>query len=249
MSATAIPSWLAGVATALDRRTSRLPIFFRDDDGGWADERLLALLDLFEAVRLPIDLAVIPAALTPSMAAALRLRVGCAPHRIGLHQHGYSHCNHASSGRKCEFGAERARADQRADIATGRQLLGQWFGDLPDPIFTPPWNRCTDTTREILQELGFRAISCDISARLTGSPALAALPVSVDWSRGAREDAGDGVRLGTALLEAVQGAGPVGIMLHHADLDMRSTAWLAECLAVFAAHPNVIPTLMRNALT
>ena len=44
---------------ALARRRSTL--FLRDDDAGWDDARLLALLDTMARAGVPIDLAVDPA--------------------------------------------------------------------------------------------------------------------------------------------------------------------------------------------
>ena len=86
------PHWPHAVRTALDEAPAPVELFFRDDDAGWGDERLLELLDLFAALGLPVDLAVIPAALDAGLAAELRAR-GIAL-AVGLHQHGYAHANH-----------------------------------------------------------------------------------------------------------------------------------------------------------
>src|SRR4051794_33505250 len=93
---------------SLDRSPRRLEVFFRDDDAGWDDDRLLALVDLFAERGLPLDLAVIPAELSARLASALVAR------DVGLHQHGYSHANHEVEGRKCEFGPGRGADLQRA---------------------------------------------------------------------------------------------------------------------------------------
>ena len=56
----------------------------------------------------------------------------------------------------CEFGPHAPRADQRADLAHGRRCCSSTSGRCCDPIFTPPWNRCTAATRATcLVELGF----------------------------------------------------------------------------------------------
>ena len=86
------------------RRPAPVDVFFRDDDAGWRDDRLLALLDLFAEHALPLDVAVIPAALGEPVAAELRGRAGA---RLGLHQHGFAHANHEPDGRKHEFGPSR----------------------------------------------------------------------------------------------------------------------------------------------
>ena len=67
-----------------------MPVFLRDDDAGWADGRLLALLDVLSASSpprpdpgrgVPVDVAVIPDAVGPALARELLARPG-----IGLHQ-------------------------------------------------------------------------------------------------------------------------------------------------------------------
>ena len=63
-----------------------------------------------------------------------------------VHQHGLAHVNHEPDGRKFEFGPSRTHEEQRADIEAGRRLLAERLGDAVEPIFTPPWNRCTRDT-------------------------------------------------------------------------------------------------------
>ena len=131
--------WLEPAQRALDARPDPLSVFFRDDDVGWGDAALFRLCDVFEEFAIPLDLAVIPSAATP----ALLERLSARARRLDLHQHGYAHVNHEPEGRKSEFGAARSVAAQYADIAHGRELLMAVLGDRVQPIFTPPWNRCT----------------------------------------------------------------------------------------------------------
>ena len=48
----------------LANRKTPLKVFFRDDDGGWADARLQKLAHAFIQQQLPLDVAVIPGALS-----------------------------------------------------------------------------------------------------------------------------------------------------------------------------------------
>ena len=59
-------------------------------------------------------------------------------------------CESRTDGRKCEFGESRSRELQHADIAAGKELLSDLLGPITDPIFTPPWNRCTASTAALL---------------------------------------------------------------------------------------------------
>ena len=117
----------------------------------------------------------IPLELDAGLASELRARP------VGLHQHGLAHVNHEREGRKHEFGPSRDAAAQRRDIEAGRERLADLLGDRVDPIFTPPWNRCTPETGRVLAELGFAVLSREARAEPLRVPGLAELPVTVDW--------------------------------------------------------------------
>jgi hypothetical protein len=207
-------------------------VFFRDDDAGWADERLLELIERFAVHGLPLDLAVIPAELTPGLAAKLLDR------HAGLHQHGHAHANHEREGRKCEFGPSRARDAQRADIAAGQERLRELLGDRLDPFFTPPWNRCTRDTGECLVELGFTLLSREHRAEPLGL--LPELPVHLDVARLAPDE------LDTRFVRHVAEGGPIGVMFHHAVMEPEDMARADELLALLAGHVNVVPRTMAS---
>ena len=61
-------AWLDPLRLALDEHPDPVTVFFRDDDAGWADDALRTVMDLFAEDDLPLDVAVIPAALTPPLA-------------------------------------------------------------------------------------------------------------------------------------------------------------------------------------
>ena len=233
---------IAPLRAALDEAPAAVDFFLRDDDAGWDDERLYALLGIVEGRKLPIDLAVIPRALTPRLAEELALRTATCEGRLGLHQHGLAHANHERNGRKCEFGSSRERAMQRDDIRAGRERLEAALPGLVQPIFTPPWNRCTSVTGEVLRELGFRVLSRHASEGPLGIPGLAEIPVTVDWSHAKRA----GVRLsfselGELAAAEVRRGGPVGVNLHHAVMDRRERSRFDELCALLATHPMARP--------
>ena len=213
---------------ALDAAGGPINVFFRDDDAGWSDDRLCGLLDRFLEYALPLDLAVIPAALRAPLAGELRERAG---EGLSVHQHGFAHVNHEPDGRKYEFGPSRSRAQQRRDIEAGRALLEDRLGGLLVPIFSPPWNRCTAETGECLAELGFRVLSREARAEPLGVPGLRELPVSFDFVRLAPDDLAR--RFATA-------SPPIGVMFHHAEMDEAEMARAGELLALLAGHPRVV---------
>jgi hypothetical protein len=240
-------SWLDPVVSALDRRPAPVEIFVRDDDGGWEDGRLLALLDLFAEERFPIDVAAIPAATGEALAAELSRRMAFLP--LGIHQHGFTHLNHEPEGRACEFGRARPIESQHSDIRLGRQMLLDQFGAHLDPIFTPPWNRCTVVTALCLRDIGIRAISRDVTAGWLRLDGLVECPIGVDWF--ARRG---GQRLSRAawaevFAGAIDGAaGPLGVMLHHAVMGSDELRAWSGVLRVLAGHSNASGMLMREAI-
>jgi hypothetical protein len=224
--------WLDPVRAALDAANRRVCLFVRDDDAGWDDARLFALCDVFAAREAPLDLAVIPTELSRSLCRDLRARAASGP--LGVHQHGFAHRNHEPVGRRCEFGPSRTVEQQRADILRGRALLGDLLGDLVQPFFTPPWNRCTRDTGDVLHELGFELLSRESRAEPLDVPGLPELPVHLDWMAHRQ-----GVRvcleeLGARLGRAIEEGGSVGVMLHHAVMDAADLAAVGELLDVLA---------------
>jgi hypothetical protein len=232
-------SWLDPLRRTLDNIEQPVPVFFRDDDVGWGDARLLTLLDLFAEHGLPVDLAVIPLPLTPQLVATLRMRVENPAVRVGLHQHGFAHINHQAVGRKCEFGTERSAAMQYRDIALGQQQLKAAFGEHVDAIFTPPWNRCTEETAHCLRALGFQALSRESHATPFNLPELDELSVSIDWFASCKHVRLSRRDFGAHCAEAFFSARPIGIMLHHARMDRDEFRALEELLSILSRHSSV----------
>jgi len=234
-----VSDWLEPLRAALDGAPAPVPFFFRDDDAGWRDDRLVRLIDIFDRCALPLDLAVIPSALTPELANELRTRSEAKP-RLGLHQHGFAHRNHEPEGRKCEFGPSRARADQLRDIAEGRRRLEELLGANLDPIFTPPWNRCTRVTAECLVELGIDVLSRESGAEPFGMAGLTELPIGVDWFKQRKQVRLSREEVGELLASHTRAAAPVGVMFHHAVMEEDDWHGVDELLVLLAGHPRVV---------
>ncbi len=238
--------WLQPVREALENRQVR--IFFRNDDAGWSSEKLLRLVDLFIHRETPIDLAVIPAELHEGLAQNLLARKAAEPRKVGLHQHGFLHCNHETEGRKCEFGPSRPLSLQLNDIEEGKARLAALLGDAVDPIFTPPWNRCTQDTVTALQSLGFMTLSRDRAAKPVEAGGLVEIPVHVDWFKKIQ-----GVRitqeaLGHALADAIRNHACVGVMLHHEVFEEDDWGHLSDFLQFLTCHPNATCGTMMDLL-
>jgi hypothetical protein len=241
------PGWLDPVRSALDGIDAPCTFFFRDDDAGWADERLFALLHRFEHHGLRADVAVIPAAVTPALGRRLCSNARATGSR--LHQHGLSHTNHEVEGRKCEFGSARAADVVAADIAAGRDLMLATFGELVDPVFTPPWNRCRPETGDSLVAVGFDVLSRDVTAPGLDRPDLVEVAVSVDWFGRRKGVALTRAELAAKIAEQVGAAHPVGVMLHHAVTDDDELARVDDLLGLIAAHPAARTAVITELAT
>ena len=241
-------SWIDPILRALDQRAAPLDLFIRNDDAGRDDTRLFRLLDVFAEYEWPIDLAAIPLETGPQLADALLARIDDGA-SIGLHQHGFAHANHEPIGRPCEFGPARPRDVQREDIACGRRLLLSMFGIHLDPIFTPPWNRCTEDTAECLIACGFLSLSRDGTARSFGMNGLLEQPIQIDWFGKAK-----GVRLtrdewATRFAQAIaQTSEPLGLMLHHAPMQQQDFVEIQSMLRAVSRCSFVRGVLMRDAI-
>jgi len=230
--------WLDPLRAALDARTEPVWFFFRDDDAGWDDTALEALLDVFEPLALPLDLAAIPLAVTERTVELITARQHGGRNDLRVHQHGLTHVNHEPEGRKCEFGVSRTPDQQRDDIASGRDVLVAWFSDVP-AVFTPPWNRCAPWTAEVLRDLGFTVLSRDRSAGTAGVPGLLELPITVDWFAKRKKVPVDRTARGELLAAMAAGPDPVGVMLHHEVMSAEDLSDLAALLTLVDAHPRV----------
>ena len=128
---------------------------------------------------------------------------------------------------------------QHADIRMGKDRLQALLG-ATDPIFTPPWNRCTQDTVSALKREGFRLLSTEAKAAPLCLGALYHLPVCVDWRRvraGMRQTPAE---TAAAMAERIgaSGGAAMGLMLHHENLAEDDFRALGALLALLRASPN-----------
>ena len=239
-------AWLDPLREALDESNTFIDFFFRDDDIGWATGEFRALLACFRRYSVPLDLAAIPNVLTSELADEICTLHAQSPALLGVHQHGFSHTNHEVSGRKCEFGAARVYEDQYRDIKRGKIRLEALLGSVLDPIFTPPWNRCTETTAACLRELGFRVLSRDATATSFGLSDLKELPISIDWFAKKKGERLSFHSLGRVIAKTVKQTQQVGIMLHHELMNSGERDHLNDLLFLLSTHRQARCTLMAE---
>ncbi len=230
----------------------RVELWWRDDDAVADTPALRRLLDL-AAGRAPVALAVIPAALSAGLAAALaRMGGGSA-----VLQHGFDHRNRAPAGaKKSEFPADRPAAEVAEVLARGRDALRDAFGARFIPALVPPWNRFDAGHLATLARLGYRGISTYL-ARRNPAPAQEIRQVNthvdiIDWhaapaDAAARPFLGSGRTLGllTGHLAAkrrgaADSAEPTGLLTHHLVHETETWEFLGQLLAWTAARPEIV---------
>jgi hypothetical protein len=237
-------TWLDPVSKVLDGAVAPIDLFIRDDDVGWDDGRLWRVLNRLATHGLPVDLALIPTELNRTLASGLVDWSSSSPHPVCFHQHGFAHVNHEPTGRKIEFGPSREGWQLRRDIAEGQDRLRDLLGPVVDPIFTPPWNRCTPATGHHLVELGFEVLSREERAGSLGIPGLIELPIQVDWFAHRKGTRLSRIEFGELLARAVERSGRVGLMFHHAAMDGAERAAAGELFALLSQHESVRPRRM-----
>ena len=227
----------------LDRweETGRVaPLWWRDDDAVMPTPRFYRLLELANGV--PLALAVIPADAKPELASALQWFP-----RLSVLHHGWCHANHATSGKKCEYPAERHPVDVADELDEGRKRLRTLFGPRALPVFVPPWNRFAERFVPLLREAGFNAISqmaprkAALLRELVGG--IAAIDVDLDvvaWHED-RKFIGEAAALArlVALLRARREGGDdaaIGVLTHHLVMDTATEDFLARLGETIAVH-------------
>lgn len=214
-------------------------IFFRADDVAVPGTNLNGLLDIFKRNRVPLCLAVVPAWITASRWQYLK-ELGARESALWCwHQHGWRHINHETGGKKQEFGDARSRSDIRRDLARGKNRLEDLMEGAFYPVLTPPWNRCGLSTLQVLQELGYVAVSrsCGIEPKAPGE--LTDFCVNVDLhTRKERDPASGWNNLFNELQQAISSA-RTGIMIHHQRMNAAAFDFLDILLKTLVKHREI----------
>ena len=247
------------VPAAIRRQTSRVleegignqsevNLYFRADDLGVPGKNSSLLLALFKQHQMPLNLALVPAWLTSARWEALEYHTGVGNPLFCWHQHGWRHVNHESVGKKQEFGPSRPQEQIDLDLAKGAQKLSALLGRKACPVFTPPWNRCSDGTLSALKDLEFRAVSMDAGRSSLCPEGLMELPVHVDLHT--RKDVSPEQGWQSLFKELVQGlgSGRCGIMIHHRKMTPPAFVFLSFLIQEIQRTKKISPLTFDTLL-
>lgn len=217
-----------------------IKIFLRDDDADDDLETLRHLFDVTLASGVPLNLEIIPDALTEAGIMLLDNHKHLHPTLFGLNQHGWRHVNHEKEGRKCEFGMSRTFDQQLEDISKGKRRLEEIFKDKFYPVFTPPWNRCTKETLKVLDRLGFKVFSKDKGKERVDGFSFQEISTTLDfyrWKGNPTMKTPD--EIVNELIVQMEKNDPIGLLLHHKVMDHESFIFLDLLLVVLREYSNV----------
>ena len=226
------------LADAIAAAPAPVRFWWRDDDAGRDDERLVPLLRLADRRAAPLALAVVP----DWLERACRARILTSPSATVL-QHGIAHADHAlPRAKKIELGGQAARDRLLMDLGRGRELLAEAFGGRFVPVLVPPWNRIAADMVAALPGVGFVGLSTFGPRRAAeAAPGMPRVNTHLDlvvWREGGRQldQAAAVARL--AQLVVAHGDEPIGILSHHQVMDAAAFATLDRLLALVQDHPR-----------
>lgn len=214
----------------------KIEVFFRADDIAVPSRLFSEMIALFKKHQMPLCLAVVPSWLTEKRFASLINTTGL-DNLWCWHQHGRRHTNHELEGKKQEFGPARD-TEVADDIEKGKKRLQQLMGDSLQPFFTPPWNRCSATAMNALQQQGFIGLSRFVRAQPLPPQGLTDFAVNFDLHT-RREDAELSLEKLYQEFELALESGRCGVMLHHQCMNNKAFIFLDVLMKVLAKQPNI----------
>jgi len=207
-----------------------ISVFFRADDVAVPGRQFRDLIQVFSRHRIPLSMAVVPTWLTQARWQAIQKLCQTNSELWCFYQHGWRHANHEKEGKKQEFGPARTRQEIRRDLVRGRDRLQSLMGSRFYPAFTPPWNRCSTQTFEVLKNAGITTISRSQGARPTVLDGMQDFQVNVDLHTRKERAANQGWQnLGTELTKTIAG-GFCGVMIHHQRMNANALTFLDSLL-------------------
>jgi len=207
-------------------------IFFRADDVAAPGEKFARLMGIFKRHQVPLCLAVVPAWLTGRRWQYLKGQGAKESSLWCWHQHGWRHVNHETDGKKQEFGVSRSRLNIKRDLVLGKRRLEDLMEAEFYPVFTPPWNRCSLGTLQLLGELGYVAVSRSSGSMPQAPRGLPDFSTNVDLHT--RKEQNPAVGWGNLLEELHQAISSkfCGIMIHHQRMNATAFDFLEMLIRI-----------------
>jgi hypothetical protein len=207
-----------------------IPVFFRADDVAVPGRRFRDLVDIFSRYRVPLSMSVVPAWLTAARWSGIQGLCSKNSNLWCFYQHGWRHVNHELTGKKQEFGPARPTGEIEQDLMRGRKRLMFLMQDAFFPAFTPPWNRCSKETLDVLKTSGCQVISRSRGVSPRAPAGMPDFQVNVDLHTRKEHTAALGWKNLYAELATGITDGFCGIMIHHQRMNDNALNFLEGLL-------------------
>ncbi len=223
-------------------------VFFRADDIGVPSKQLQLLLQLFSNYKTPLCLATVPTWLTSQRLDAISNFIDIHSSQWCWHQHGWLHKNYEIVGKKQEFGSARNAKGLQLDLEQGQLRLQNLLKESYFPFFTPPWNRCSEITINLLKHLMYLGISRSRNAEPQCPPDFPDIPINVDLHT--RKESTPQLQFENLLKELSNAIamGTAGIMIHHQRMNNEAFRFLEILLQLIQNSPKLTTTHFRDMI-
>ncbi len=234
------------IAEGCRQSTSSPLVFLRADDIGIPSPRFSQLIRCFQKHRIPLCLATVPSWITAERFSEIRRISGADSSQWCWHQHGRVHRNFEKIGKKQEFGPARTNKEIYINLTKGRRRLEDILEGDFYPVFTPPWNRCSNETLRTLETLSFKAVSRSRGATPKTVHNLPDFRVNVDLHT--RKELSPYIAFKNLLAEIEQGlaSGLCGIMIHHQRMNGPALELLDILLGLLKINRELTPVHFRD---
>jgi hypothetical protein len=232
---------------AAKQQSRPVRIYFRADDIGLIDNNFIQMMQLFADFDMPLCLALVPQWLSADNWQQIRSLVN-KESLFCWHQHGFNHSNHETVGKKCEFGESRPIETIRHDILAGKMKLKQLLAGSFFPVFTPPWNRCSNRAMQILQELDFAALSRSINVQPPPPAGFPDLAINIDLHTRREPDPQKAMDNLLAECRTALESGYMGFMIHHQRMNSTAFLFLEHLFRAIDAGSLLVPCTFRELL-
>lgn len=237
---------------SIEKSGHRVKFFFRADDIGIPGKNFFRLMDIFLRHGIPLCLAVVPSWLSIKRWEILQKIDDKSPQLWCWHQHGWSHRNHETYGKKNEFGKTRPADDIMKDILNGREKLEKIMKNRFNPVFTPPWNRMDARALMILKENGYKAVSMqektDHYKKDMIPYGLLDFSVNVDLHTRREVLPEDGWKTLFDEFSYAVRSGVCGVMIHHQLMNSACFDFLEILLGTLKQNSSVLPVHFGHLL-
>lgn len=216
-------------------KKNKVKFWFRDDDAGIDNKSLDNLMQYLKDKKINLLIAAIPALSDNKLKTILDKYDN---YVIG--QHGYSHTNYSESDLS-EYPDTRKKEVIADELIKGNRILSNLFKDKYNKVFIPPWFEVGSTTKKLLKEHNYLAISNYWNNRINSNEMIEinSQVDLVDWDN-AYTFGGEDYVLNQIISEIELGNACIGILLHHERIGKETYCFLDKLIEIILEHGSIV---------